>query len=178
MSLRLMTSGEITLAQTIFSDTINYAKVWVHNASYFPFGLQSELTAVTPNGEMYYPDGVYRKDFSSISIGTAENKSIAGAHMFMHEMTHVWQYQKNYLVKLHGAFSWAADYNYFLDGSSLMSYSMEQQASIVADYWLLINYGLEIDRPNVRYKGNLNERTDVLISKYERVLGLFPRCPI
>lgn len=178
MSLRLLTSGEIALARTIFEDTINYAKVWVHNESYFPFGLQSKLTAVTPNGEMYYPDDVYRRDFSDVSIMVGDNGTIKSAHMFIHEMTHVWQFQKGYLVKLHGLFSWAADYTYDLDASSLIPYSMEQQASIIADYWLLKFHSLSKDERNVRYRGNIFEGRYSLIRKYKRVLGMFPRCVI
>lgn len=157
MSLRLLTSGEIALAQSLFENTINYNKVWVHNDSYLPFGLQSPTTAMTPNGEMYYPNEIYRADFSAILRGQDQYGTIAAAHLFMHEMTHVWQFQKGYFVKMHGLLSWAADYTYYLDASSLASYTMEQQASIVADYWLLREHGFQADTSNVKYKGNLRQ---------------------
>lgn len=51
-------------------------------------------------------------------------------------------------------FSWAENYHYDLNLQSIASYSMEQQASIVADYWLLINYGLVADLANVNYVGD------------------------
>ena len=154
MSLRRMTSGELTLARSIFENTIDYNKVWFHNEKYLPG--QGERTAMTPNGEMYYPD-------------------VAGAsHLFIHEMMHVWQYQKGYAVKLRGLFSWAANYHYDLNLQSVVSYSMEQQASIVADYWLLINYGLVADLANVNYVGDTTESVNTLSEKYKKVLNLFP----
>lgn len=55
-----------------------------------------------PKREMYYPDAVYSSDFSSQSM-PGERETVAGAsHLFIHEMMHVWQYQKGYAVKLRG----------------------------------------------------------------------------
>lgn len=34
MSLRRMTYGELTLARSIFENTIDYSKVWIHNEKY------------------------------------------------------------------------------------------------------------------------------------------------
>lgn len=178
MSLRLLTSGEIALARTIFHNTINYAKVWVHNDTYFPFGLQFARTAMTPNGEMYYKKDIYSRDFSKLATPGPNDTVTSSSHLFIHEMTHVWQHQKGYAVKLHGFFSWAADYTYFLDGSSLMSYPMEQQASIISDYWLLKNHMFVANSHLIRYKGSIKENKQSLILKYERVLGLFPWCEI
>ncbi|MCK6986676.1 hypothetical protein L8Q72_13250, partial [Enterobacter cloacae] len=45
-------------------------------------------------------------------------------------------------VRMRGAFSWAAEYTYRLDKKKLTDYSLEQQASILADYWLLLVYGI------------------------------------
>ncbi|EIM3170618.1 type IV secretion protein Rhs [Escherichia coli] len=173
MSLRRMTSGELTLARSIFENTIDYNKVWIHNEKYLPG--QGERTAMTPNGEMYYPDAVYSSDFSSQSM-PGERETVAGAsHLFIHEMMHVWQYQKGYAVKLRGLFSWAANYHYDLNLQSIASYSMEQQASIVADYWLLINYGLVADLANVNYVGDTTESVNTLSEKYKRCLIYFLR---
>nr|WP_274801743.1 type IV secretion protein Rhs [Escherichia coli] len=76
--------------------------------------------------------------------------------------------------KLRGLFSWAANYHYDLNLQSISSYSMEQQASIVADYWLLINYGLVADLANVNYVGDTTESVNTLSEKYKKVLNLFP----
>ncbi|WP_241622821.1 hypothetical protein [Rosenbergiella australiborealis] len=56
-------------------------------------------------------------------------------------MMHIWQYQRSMNVKVRGLVSWAVNYKYVLDKKMLASYPMEQQASIVADYWLLIRFG-------------------------------------
>lgn len=37
---------------------------------------------------------------------------------------------------------WAAEYTYRLDKEKLTDYSLEQQASILADHWLLLVYGI------------------------------------
>nr|WP_242549948.1 hypothetical protein [Pantoea agglomerans] len=44
---------------------------------------------------------------------------------------------------MRGAFSWAAEYTYRLDKDKLTDYSPEQQVSILADYWLLLVYGID-----------------------------------
>lgn len=43
--LRLLTTGEIELAQSVFLSTIDYSKVWIHRESYLPFNLQDVDTA-------------------------------------------------------------------------------------------------------------------------------------
>ena len=80
--LRLLTAGEIQLAQSVFTSTIEYPKVWIHRDSYLPFNLQDADTAMTPNGEIYFRNQ-YRDDFSQ-SLDVLK-------HMFIHEMSHVWQ---------------------------------------------------------------------------------------
>lgn len=36
-SLRLLTLGEIKLAKSVFGNSIEYHKVWIHHDSYLPF---------------------------------------------------------------------------------------------------------------------------------------------
>lgn len=46
-------------------------------------------------------------------------------------------------VRTRGVFSSLADYNYYPDSKKKLSdYGMEQQASIVADYFILKTYGV------------------------------------
>ena len=102
----------------------------MHNAGYFPFGLQNDNTAVTPNGEIYFTPKNFREDYSRESAGFQ--------HWFIHEMAHVWQYQMKMNVLLRGTMSWAATYEYSLPNyNTLADYGMEQQASILADYFYL-----------------------------------------
>jgi len=64
-SSRGMTAGEIAMASLLFKNSVNYSRVKVHNKEYLPFGAQDNDTAMTPNGEMYWPKGYFREDFSA-----------------------------------------------------------------------------------------------------------------
>lgn len=136
-TLRRMTLGEIAMARKIYADSIVYSRVWIHCDSYFPLGLQSKDYAMTPNGELWYRKSMFREDFSAITV------VIEDQHRFIHELCHVWQHQHGQWVRLRGLFSWAAEYTYVLDKKKLSDYSLEQQASILADYWLLMLYGYD-----------------------------------
>jgi hypothetical protein len=133
---RKLTMGEIKMAFSVFGRGIDYSKVWVHHGGWWLFmGLQNKNTAVTPNGEMYYPSGLYQYDFSSSSINGRWHA------LFMHEMVHVWQYQMGYGVKRHGlTVSSRGDsaYVYHLtEKSQLRDFNMEQQGNIMSDYYMI-----------------------------------------
>jgi hypothetical protein len=128
--VRAMTPGEIDMARKLFAGAVNYNQVKVHRGSYFPFNLQDEHTAVTPNGEIYFLADDYLADFSK---GTDFDK-----HWFIHEMVHVWQYQLGYPVMLRGALRIGLPYRYELDAKrKLCDYNMEAQGDLVADYFAL-----------------------------------------
>lgn len=166
--LRLLKPGEIVLAVTLFGYSIHYNKVWVHRGSYLPFNIQGNFTAMTPNGEMWFQEGVYEEDFSRTSIKMQ--------HMFLHEMMHVWQHQRGMWVRTRGAFSWAADYSYSLDKENLLDYSLEQQASLVSDYWVLLHGGFYHTKANINYRHYpSSESVENLIEKYRDILGSFPQ---
>lgn len=95
-----------------------------------------------PNGKIYFAPDVHEKDFSLASDG--------GKHFFIHEMTHVWQYQNGQAVLARAGTSQVlvelpsriglgnGAYPYELDvRKNLLDYGVEQQASIVADYWAM-----------------------------------------
>ncbi|WP_081248391.1 type IV secretion protein Rhs [Serratia plymuthica] len=135
--LRRMTLGEIAMARRVYTDAIAYSRIWIHCDSYLPFGLQNKDYAMTPNGELWFRQELYREDFSANTV------FIEDKHLFIHELGHVWQHQHGQWVRMRGLFSWAADYYYCLDKQKITDYSLEQQASIMADYWLLLVYGIE-----------------------------------
>lgn len=165
--LRRLRPGEINLASSLFGFSIHYNQVWIHRGSYLPFNLQNNNTAMTPNGEMWFQEGVYQHDFSIHYLD--------GQHLFLHEMMHVWQKQRGMWIKTRGAFSWAADYTYSLDKSALNDYSMEQQACIVSDYWLLKHYGFTGNERLIKYRDyNPDMTTYEMQLKYEKILGGFP----
>jgi len=78
---RSLTAGEIIMARMLFQGSINYSKVKIHNEEYLWFGLQDNDTAVTPNGEMYWPKDHFKEDYSSAFPDYQ--------WWFMHEMVHV-----------------------------------------------------------------------------------------
>lgn len=171
--LRLLTLGEINLAKTLYGLSIRYNEVWIHRGSYLPFNMQDFRTAMKPNGEIYFMEGTYEHDFS---MSHRTMSRIVGAHLFLHEMMHVWQHQHGMMVRLRGAFSWAVDYTYSLDKHHLLDYRLEQQASLISDYWLLKTYGFE--NHNNLHKlidYHPSEPTHELLKRYETILGDFPQ---
>lgn len=168
--LRLLTAGEIQLAQSVFASTIEYSKVWIHRDSYLPFNLQYEDTAMTPNGEFYFRN-TYRDDFSQ----STDNFQ----HLFIHEMSHVWQRERGMNVIGRGLVSWLVSYRYTLDGRLLHEYQMEQQAQIIADNFVLQTFGYEIwchlenkKYPDITLDGDTSEA--VIREGYKNSLRGFP----
>ncbi|WP_232829695.1 type IV secretion protein Rhs [Rahnella sp. NRRL B-41462] len=164
--LRRLTLGEIQLSITLFSYSIRYHEVWIHRDSYLPFGMQNNSTAMTPNGEMWFEKTVYSHDFSM--AGTILQ------HMFLHEMMHVYQHQQGMFVRTRGLFSWAVNYQYRLNKEKLSDYSMEQQASIVSDYWLLKYYGFFGTGVEINYQDYDPAKDEMeLKEQYKKILKGF-----
>lgn len=126
---RQLRPGEIEITRAIFGAGIDYQKVLVHNhGTPWFLGLQKAHTAVTPNGELYFLKEDYQCDFSKADDWRQQ--------WFIHEMTHVWQYQLGYPIKAVGLIP--QNRKYVLDKNKLISeYNMEQQGDIIADYFYL-----------------------------------------
>lgn len=129
---RPLSSGEITLAQTIFGVEIDYKTVTIKRRKWAFF--QPKRVTMAPRGHIHFhPDGsAYCEDFALAPLSRQ-------AH-FIHEMTHVWQTQTRgdwYLVL--NRMPWAT-YDYTLKpGWPLAKYGIEQQARIVEHAFLLRN---------------------------------------
>ncbi len=168
MASRSLTPGEINLAKTFFGDSLNYSLIKVHDESYIFF--QPDRSGMTPNGEIYMSGAAYKGDYSKETIGKQG--------FFLHEMTHVWQYQNNVLNPIGAALDevfkhlgdYDAAYPYTLVASKdFLDYGMEQQASILEDYFRLINGWLP---------GNLeNKSLSSPRRLYEQVLAKFLNNP-
>lgn len=168
-SVRKLTIGEIALARTVFSNRIDYGKVKIHHGSYLPFGLQGENVAMTPDGELYFRTTLYREDYSR----TLDDLQ----HLFIHEMSHVWQRARGMNVIGRGLMSWWVSYRYKLDGRLLSDYPMEQQAQIIADNFTLQAHGykawMTLRRSNdVTLDGDIAE--SVIRQHYKEALRGFP----
>jgi hypothetical protein len=125
-----LTSGEVTLARTMFGDAIAYGSVRVKRRKFFP--LHPRGVTMAPMGHLHFHPGAahYCDDFAAASLQRQ-------AH-FIHEMVHVWQAQTRgrwYLViRRH---PWCR-YDYALKpGWTLEQYGLEQQAEIVRHAFLL-----------------------------------------
>lgn len=139
-STRPLTSGEISLAQTIYGGNIDYTKSGVNYGKFIFF--QPKGREMTPNG-VIYTGGVTIADYSVAGSRPAQYKDPKiefgdQKAVFIHEMCHVWQYQHGKDVELRAALyrNYAyADVNF--GTKSFDTYGMEQEAEMVQDYYYL-----------------------------------------
>lgn len=131
---RALTSGEVAMLRPLFKDSIDYTRVRVIDNS---FPLQPENVYMTPRGHIYAPGPLFENDFSRARSSLRE--------VFVHEITHVWQYENGMdlvgagtveFIKNRGNYEKAYPYE-LAAGRDLTEYGMEQQASIVEDYFSL-----------------------------------------
>lgn len=159
---RSLTSGEIAMAATIFRDAIDYAAVRIYARPYLWCGLQPKNVAMAPDGHIYFHPTTYLDDFS-----TANGRI---RRWFIHEMTHVWQFQLGYPVKWRGAIRIGLDYRYALSADRrLGNYNMEAQGELLADYFSLKDAEQADDCSQADYINN--------IELYEHVLCDFLDSP-
>ncbi|WP_100138496.1 hypothetical protein [Snodgrassella alvi] len=170
---RLLTLGEMAMVTSVFRAGITLTDVRVRKGPILP--LQGRY-AVTPMGEIYWPTKDYLEDYSFAETGFK--------HFFMHEMVHIWQYQMGMWVALRGACSLLVDYHYALtDDKVLSDYGMEQQASIIADYYVLRDFGYDAwsEVTKQKYKGSKPKNKqlvqDLWLKMYENTLHLFLKNP-
>lgn len=129
MHRRSLTSGEISLARSIFGDAVDYSQVRLVRGKYWPF--QPRNAAMAPDGNIYFHPvaGGWSEDFSA--------EPLFRQGFFVHEMTHVWQAQRGgrfYLPLMRHPF---CRYGYALQqGKPLRRYGIEQQAEIVRHRFL------------------------------------------
>ena len=162
---RGLTYGEIVMARTVFANAVNYSTVKIHKGEYLWFGMQPDDTAMTPDGEMYFNEKHFLEDFSVARIGIQQ--------WFMHEMTHVWQYQLGYPVKTRGALRIGLSYAYELaTNKRLGDFNMEAQGNILADYFVLKIRGSPGSMYEERYSADANA-----LVLFEAVLLDFLRSP-
>jgi hypothetical protein len=126
---RPLTHGEISLAQSVFGDAIDYARVRIIRGRWWPFQPRGVVMAPTGNIHFHPADPNWSEDFAAAS------RSLQG--LFIHEMTHVWQSQtrgKYYLPLMRHPF---CRYGYQLrEGWRFDRYGLEQQAEIVRHRFL------------------------------------------
>lgn len=125
---RPLTASEIELARTMFGDAIDYGRARVANRKWAFFHSKRYIMAPTGTIHFHPADPNYCDDFGCASLHRQG--------LFLHEMTHIWQYQKGiYLPLARHPF---CRYGYSLrPGWGLERYGLEQQAEIVRHMFLL-----------------------------------------
>ena len=133
---RSLTPGEISICQQVFGNLIDYSTVKVMNHPYLPW--QSRYVIMAPSGYIHARNLNYREDYS--------HESLAYQALFIHEMTHIYQYQQKINVVLKGALLQSAyflslrkynPYKYqFNPNKSFSHYNIEQQGDIARDIFL------------------------------------------
>lgn len=119
---RLLTTGEIALARSVFGDSIDLSEVQLKTAWWV-----IKNYAVSPNGNIYFHPADWITDFSRASLS---KKS-----WLIHELTHVWQLQQGLKVVRGAVIN--RRYDYVLEtGKSFFKYGIEQQARMVQDYFI------------------------------------------
>ena len=157
---RHLTTGEIGLIQPVFKDTLRYESIRCDINKANIGGVKNSLT---PAGTAHFSKLIYCEDFSS------KDTDPGAQWVFVHEMTHAWQWQHGRypLNEAIGAFivngfDYDQAYPYDLtSGNALDDYNLEQQASIVADYWAL-KTGMLRPKRNRNKQATLDDYTNVI----------------
>ncbi|MXR35473.1 type IV secretion protein Rhs [Craterilacuibacter sinensis] len=120
----------------------------MHDRAYLPW---LGPRAMAPNGSLYFPGrgGLYADDFSQASPRLQL--------LFVHEMTHVWQYQRGYRLRLaalcllaQGGYGWRDAYAYPQQpGAEFKDFNFEQQAELVSHYYGAAVLGLPALQPSL-----------------------------
>lgn len=148
---RPLSPGELRLAGGMFGTAIDFARVRIHNRKAYFF--QPAGTAITPNGEIYFPPQSYQADFS---------RTVGDAAWLIHELTHVWQHQRGMWVRVRGMLNRRYAYGDLSRAQkAFTSFGIEKQASIVADCFLL------------RHKARPTRGSGAL-ADYERLIPFLP----
>ena len=131
-SERPLTPGEVALAMTIFGGSVDYPRVRiVHGA--FGGVFQFRNRPMSPNGKIYYHPkatkhwAMYSPDFSLSAFGQQGT--------FIHEMTHVWQWQHGALDIIRGIFQRRYDYGTLTLATDFSALEIEQQAQVAEDFF-------------------------------------------
>jgi len=125
---RLLTTAERDLARSIYRDGIDLSRVEVRRRKWAFFQPRDTLMAPTGHLHVHQRSDAWREDYAAASV------EMRG--LFLHELCHVWQWQRGvYLPLARHPF---CRYDYAIrPGWPLARYGLEQQAEIVRHAYLL-----------------------------------------
>jgi len=127
---RKLTEQEIRLAKSIFGEALQYEYIRVDESAHF---------------------GPRQGRFCYVSFYTLNSWGRLSTALLIHELTHVWQYQRlgiRYIPRALAAQRTTSGYNYggeqaleqaITSGMGLAFFNLEQQADLVEDYYRLQN---------------------------------------
>jgi len=127
---RPLTDREKAQAERVFLGSVRYDGVRIYNGRWM--SLQPDDTAMAPNGHVYFPPPIFKEDFGQRYSDMA---------LLIHELTHVWQIQHGVWLKVRRVLVEGGVYRYGRPNPAQLfdSYTVEQQASIVEDWYRLAN---------------------------------------
>ncbi len=177
---RDLTAGETKMLREIFKDSVDYKKVRIHHSAAADRILGwMGAEAVTHKNLIFMSQSACAKNYTACQDNDPK-------YVLVHEAAHVWQTQNGLMPgRLRMAFEnyrrlipngdYHKHYEYSLQqGKPLTAYNVEQQASIITDYYMHVRKG-EADRAFL----NLDVHKDAAARKkdYERTLADFRRRP-
>jgi hypothetical protein len=125
---RALTSAERILTASVFGTAVDLDRVRIRRRRWWP--LQPRNVVMAPRGHIHFhhESGCYRACFGA---GDLDDQAL-----FIHEMTHVWQYQSgiNLILRRHPFSRYAYE---FEPGKPFARYGIEQQAEIVRHVFLM-----------------------------------------
>jgi hypothetical protein len=134
--MRNLSSAEKALAKDVFGNSLpNWERIFITDGlgpiPGYDNPFADEILGVfrLNLGPEIYPDATKTKYYNGYGRYDA---------IFIHEMTHVWQYHKGYWVVLRSAWAnsrFGAGYEY-KSGDTWDSYNVEQQAHLVEDWYM------------------------------------------
>lgn len=138
LQTRNLTVSEIAMCKTIFGNSIKYSEVKVHSDEFMLMG------AMGVYGEIYFHPKSFELDYAKAKDGSRKV-------WFIHEMTHIWQFQKGYSVFRIGLEIQANrltinPYKYEIEPHNIKGnqittnfndYNMESQADILCHYFAM-----------------------------------------
>ena len=144
---RAMTDGEVAITHSVFGDAIDCDKTQICRSKWFPF--QPRKTVMAPTGNIHFHprSTLWMDDYSTAHL------ALRG--LFVHELVHVWQYQKGIFLPLKRHAFCRYDYS-LKPGWTLERYGLEQQAEIVRHAYMLREGGTVAGAPDLdQYAGLL-----------------------
>jgi hypothetical protein len=134
---RSLTKGEKNLLFSVYMDSLDLSD---QDVGVNLLNIGGETNSFTPADTPYFSSTIWTNDFSTVTDD-------GDKWVFVHEFGHVWQYaigmnKAVQMLAINDVYNgdYEAAYSYDLArNSNLSAFNMEQQASIIADFFFVVN---------------------------------------